>query len=186
MTEIELFKTVVTKQKLKQNLSYLTKLSLDIEKEHSRTEFKSNVGGFQSKKLDPTLISELVKDILYYGNIFFKNFNYEKELELLNIWLNINRHKDSNAAHVHPFSKVSGVFYIKVPENSGNLVFINPQPIECYLDDADLTESNRFNSSIFEIQGEENTLYLFPSWFRHRVNMNLSKEERISISFNLG
>ena len=185
MIEIELFKNIVAKQKLKQNLSYLTKLSLDIEKAHSNTVLKSNVGGFQSKPLDPNLISELVKDILYYGNIFFKNFNYEKELELSNIWLNINRYKDSNFEHVHPFSKVSGVFYIKVPENSGNLIFISSQATECYLNEDHIKEFNKFNSSKFEIRGEENTLYLFPSWFKHRANMNSSKEERISISFNL-
>ena len=186
MTEIELFKNIVTKQKLKQNLSYLTKLAFDIEKKQPNNIIKSNMGGFQSKKLDPNLISELVKDILYYGNIFFKHFNYKNELVLLNSWFNINRYKDSNGDHVHPFSKVSGVFYIKVPANSGDLIFMNPHPIDCYLNDDCLTEFNKLNSSVFGLPGEENVLYLFPSWFRHRVNMNLSKEERISISFNLG
>ena len=186
MTEIELFKTSITKQKLKHNLTYLTKLSLDIEKKQSNNTLKSNMGGFQSKYLDPNLMSELVKDILYYGNIFFKNFNYEKELELINIWVNINRYKDCNIDHVHPFSKISGVFYVKVPENSGNLVFTNPHPIENYLNTDILTDFNKFNSSTFIIPGEENSLYLFPSWFKHRVNINSSKEERISISFNLG
>ena len=28
-------------------------------------------------------------------------------------------------------------------------------------------------------------LFLFPSWIEHRVGVNLSNEERISISFNL-
>ena len=43
MTEIELFKTSITKQKLKHNLTYLTKLSLDIEKKQSNNNSLAKV-----------------------------------------------------------------------------------------------------------------------------------------------
>jgi uncharacterized protein (TIGR02466 family) len=184
MIKIELFKSIVGKEKLKQDLFYLTKLSFDIEKTTSKV-IKSNFGGFNSGDIDSNLMPQLTKDILHFGNIFFKNFNLNEKLKLGNIWININRHKDSNLQHAHPFSKISGVFYIKAPKNSGNLVFINPHPIENYLRTKNIDNFNHFNSKIWSIPPEENILYLFPSWLEHRVDMNLSKEERISVSFNL-
>jgi uncharacterized protein (TIGR02466 family) len=184
MIKIELFKSLIGKKKLKQNLLSLTKVSLDIEKRNN-TVVKSNSGGFNSGDINHDLMPELVKDILHFSNIFIKNFNLKKDLKLGNIWVNINRYKDSNLSHTHPFSIISGVFYIKALKNSGNLVFINPHPIQNYLETNNINGFNKFNSQVWSIPPEENILYLFPSWLEHRVSMNLSKEERISVSFNL-
>lgn len=184
MIKIELFKSIIGKEKLNQNLSVLTKLAFDIEKQKNKV-IKSNFGGFNSGDIDPSLISNLTKDILHFSNIFLNNFNLKEKLKLANIWININRFKDSNLQHTHPFSKISGVFYIKAPKNSGNLVFINPHSIENYLNVLNINSFNEFNSQTWSLPPEENILYLFPSWLEHRVDMNLSKEERISVSFNL-
>ena len=108
--EINIFKIVIEGHKLKQNLSHLKQKCLEIENK-STTVTKSNLGGFNSGNIDATIFQELSKDILYYGNIFLKKFNFKQELLLDNIWININRHKDSNLSHTHPFSKLSGVFY---------------------------------------------------------------------------
>lgn len=184
MIKIELFKSLIGKKKLKQNLIFLKTLAFDIEKK-TNTVVKSNSGGFNSGDINHDLMPELVKDILYFGNIFIKNFNLKKNLKLGNIWININRYKDSNLSHTHPFSIISGVFYIKALKNSGNLVFINPHPIQNYLKTNDINIFNKFNSQVWSIPPKESILYLFPSWLEHRVSMNFSKEERISVSFNL-
>ena len=42
------------------------------------------------------------------------------------MWVNINGNKDFNMPHVHLNSHFSGVFYSKLPKNSGKLVFQNP------------------------------------------------------------
>ena len=39
------------------------------------------------------------------------------------IWANINNKEDYNISHTHPYSHYSGVYYVKVPKNSGNLYF---------------------------------------------------------------
>ena len=92
--EINLFKIPIEVYQLKQNLSFLKQKSLEIES-LSTTVSKSNLGGFNSGNIDPKIFAELTKDILHYGNIFFKKFNFKKELLLDNIWININRYKDS-------------------------------------------------------------------------------------------
>lgn len=182
--EINLFKIIIEGHKLKQDLSFLKQKSLEIETQ-STTVSKSNLGGFNSGNIDPIIFQELSKEILHYGNIFFKKFNFKDELFLDNIWININRYKDSNLFHTHPFSKISGVFYINVPKNCGDLIFKNPYQIDTYLLKHKIHSYNQYNSQEWHITPEENVLYLFPSWIEHRVGINLSNEERISISFNL-
>jgi uncharacterized protein (TIGR02466 family) len=41
------------------------------------------------------------------------------------------------------------------------------------------------NSPVQFIPPEAGALIIFPSWFDHGVNQNLSAEERISMSFNI-
>ena len=36
------------------------------------------------------------------------------------------------------------------------------------------------------IEGAQGKLVMFPNWLEHRVEQNLSEEDRIAVSFNLG
>ena len=185
MKVIELFKDIIFETSLNENLNEYLKYAKKLE--HQKGRKNSNKGGFQSKNLDlkEEIIQSLIKNIENNANIFFKNvFKLNKKLTLRNMWLNINYYKDYNINHVHNFSILSGVFYIKTLENSGNLIFKRNHALE-YCIDNDFLEYNSFNSTIWNIPSKENTLYLFPSWYEHYVEPNLSKEERISISFNL-
>ena len=58
------------------------------------------------------------------------------------------------------------------PDNPGQLVSLN------------FTEFNKYNSSYHWMPAKENTLYIFPSWLKHKVEPNMNNDERISISFN--
>jgi uncharacterized protein (TIGR02466 family) len=187
MELFEIFKQFVVKIKLKEDLKQLINFSFKIEKEQ-KGRLLSNKGGFQStdlNKKEPCLES-LIKKIELNSNLLFNNYlKIRCNLSLDNIWININRHKDFNIQHTHPFSKLSGVFYIKASSNSGNLTFVNDSPVENFIDFSKIVELNVYNSASWSFEPEENTLYLFPSWLKHYVNPNLSKQERISISFNL-
>ena len=187
MELFEIFKQFVVKIKLKEDLKQLINFSFKIEKEQ-KGRLLSNKGGFQStdlNKKEPCLES-LIKKIELNSNLLFNNYlKIRCNLSLDNIWININRHKDFNIQHTHPFSKLSGVFYIKTPSNSGNLTFVSDSPVENFINLSDITEHNAYNSPSWSFEPEENTLYLFPSWLKHYVNPNLSKQERISVSFNL-
>ena len=50
------------------------------------------------------------------------------KLGLGNMWANINPTYSYNKTHMHPNSLWSGVYYIKVPKNSGNLFLEDPRP----------------------------------------------------------
>ena len=186
MEIIEIFKDVVFKTTLNENINELINFSEKLEKKEGR-QF-SNVGGFQSKDLnnDEPVLNSLIKKILLNGNNFFKkSFNLNKNLKLNNIWLNVNYYKDFNQIHDHPSSMVSGVFYVKTPEKCGDLMFHRDSSMSYFVDGKSFSQYNNYNSGLWWLPSIENTLYLFPSWLKHSVEPNLSKEKRISISFNL-
>jgi uncharacterized protein (TIGR02466 family) len=187
METLDLFKQTLVKIYLNENLNFLLNFCLKIKKKHEGVK-NSNVGGFHSNNLDKKepLLNSLIKNIELNSNIMIKNiFKSLETVSLFNIWVNINEYKDFNIPHTHPFSKISGVFYVNAPEKSGDLVFLNDTKIENYLHSGKFIEYNEYNSSSYSIKPEENVLYLFPSWLNHYVKPNLSKEKRISISFNL-
>jgi uncharacterized protein (TIGR02466 family) len=186
MELIETFKDFVFKTKLNENLKNLIKFSKKIKKQKGRTI--SNIGGFQSNDLDLNnpVLQSLTNEIIKIANIVSKEvLNLNRQLSLKNMWLNINYYKDYNELHDHPFSILSGVFYIKTSNNCGNIKFFRDTNIATYVPINLISNYNNYNSTTMKFVPKENILYLFPSWTKHLVEPNLSKEERISISFNL-
>ena len=153
----------------------------------------SNQGGYQSNSLDLSdtilepLITQITELLSYYTNecAFKNNLLYEIQF----MWMNINSYKDTNVSHIHPNCLFSGVYYVKVPKEAGNIVFLHPQLELLSYDWKDEFKSKLVenNSQIWKMSVKEGRLYLFPSWLRHSVLPNLNKEEdRISIAFNIG
>jgi len=109
------------------------------------------------------------------------------QLVVDDIWININSKYSYNANHMHFKSFFSGVYYVKVPENSGNIQFTNPsnlQRVSVELYKSAFKEFNTFNAQNWMFQPVEDLLILFPSWLEHSVGQNLSDHSRISIAFN--
>ena len=94
-------------------------------------------------------------------------------------------YKDFNLPHNHGADLVSGVFYVKVPENSGNIVFQNSSEFLQFNND-NIKNFNEYNSTTWSFIPKNQELFLFPSWINHYVQPNLNKKEkRISIAFNI-
>ena len=176
---------------------YSTQLDLDIKKiqllcnehhQNNQGNFVSNVGGYQSYNLMyyPTDLRPLVDEIESHSNKFSEEFLSTKQV-LSNIWININRYKDSNKSHFHAGADISGVYYVKTPDDCGKIAFEHPaiDVLDYYYSPEPSKEFNEYNSQIWWKPAVENRLYLFPSWLKHHVEPNLNKtEERVSISFN--
>jgi len=102
-------------------------------------------------------------------------------------WINF---QDSPKAmlldHVHSDNSVfSGVFYLKIPENSGKLVFTNPGLNQMWLGLNLIENKNKFTSERLQITPVDGSIFLWPSYLPHRTLPNNHEEDRISISFNL-
>ena len=168
---------------------YLKNITFD-----NNNRVRSNCGGYQTNdlELDDTILF-LFNEIEHHLHKTAQNIGFKRKLKLYNFWLNVNNHKDYNTPHRHPKSLMSGVFYIKVPENSGRIKFINPNGalMDSYLGFFNFEARKDYSpttllASEWIINPEKNDLILFPPWLEHLVEPNNSNEERISISFNYG
>ena len=188
MEALGIFNCLLCEDKLNINVKELEAFTYDLMSKSEGRKF-TNRGGWQSgfvnseNEIQP-LIIEINKRLEALRSII--NFNDNIELKVESIWINVNTPHSYNARHIHPGSYLSGSFYVKVPENSGNLVLKHPAQNYMYIPNSDSTFSsyNDINSISWSITPIENKLVLFPGWIEHEVEQNLSCEDRISIAFN--
>ena len=87
----------------------------------------SNMGGYQSNDIfnPPEQLEELFSSIVDFS-LEICNEIEVYPVRMHNAWVNINRYKDSNWPHTHPDAILSGVYYVKTPEDCGDIEFENP------------------------------------------------------------
>lgn len=162
-----------------QSMDYIQRLFEIVETEP--TQKKSNQNGYQTRDdLNDTepIFKELVIRINNLSNQILDTVlenQHPPRVEIKEMWGNINYHQNFNWAHTHG-GILSGVFYLKVPENSGKLIFLNPSV---------RSHASLIKEPNYVIQPENLACILFPSWLEHLVEPNQSQEPRISISFNI-
>ena len=149
----------------------------------------TNIGGWHSKDLkkEGLLLDLLVQGIVGYfapTNMVNKN----AKMSISNIWANINGHNNLNLPHNHPRADLSGVWWIKVPPDSGNIIFNSPSffeefPLYEFYSDEVKNQLN-FHPTYYITPGEGQVV-VFPSFLTHWVEPNKSQEDRISVSFNI-
>jgi uncharacterized protein (TIGR02466 family) len=106
-------------------------------------------------------------------------------LDITTCWAIVNGQNAYNSVHNHPNSILSGVYYLQAPENCGGIFFSDPRPASQMLIPP-VTEFNLWTFPKVSYKPHAGTMLLFPSWLLHGVEMNMSEELRISLSFNIG
>ena len=150
---------------------------------------KSNVKGWHSKDFDLTneIIKKFINLISPEINRVIKDMNWDinkQRARITSIWAIINAGGASNSKHHHGNSSLSAAYYVRAPNDSGDIVFYDPRPAPVY--SHPISDSpNSLNCSVNSISPVEGGLVLFPSYLEHSVNANKSSEERIVISFNI-
>ena len=185
---IDIFNISIYKKDLNINNKELLNFILNLKKK-SKGRKKSNPTGWQSMDLNlrDKIFSKLNKKIIENFLQYINKISLKNDFKISNMWANVNRYKDYNLIHSHPNVTVSGVYYLKVPKNSGNIFFVNPasQLIETSWDKC-IEKYTTQNSPFFRVNPIEGQLILFPSWLQHGVEPNLNKkQDRISFSFNI-
>tara|TARA_B100000287_G_scaffold258541_1_gene243063 strand:- start:565 stop:1182 length:618 start_codon:yes stop_codon:yes gene_type:complete len=181
MEVLEFFPSCVIVEKLNFKRDTLESNLDEFKEKGSKVQF-SNVNGDQYNDYRNKDLSDAILEILP---------RKEGKEDLMNpyvyMWVNRNPKGASNSRHTHmTYNKpilLSGVYYVKVPENSGRIRFydprmislVNPPDYDYYYDGA---QYNFLNP-------QEDMIIMFPSWFEHDVEENKSDEERISIGFNI-
>jgi uncharacterized protein (TIGR02466 family) len=106
-------------------------------------------------------------------------------LEITTCWAIVNGKMAYNSVHNHPNSILSGVYYLQAPENCGGIFFSDPRPASQMLIPP-VKEFNLWTFPKVSYKPHAGMMLLFPSWLLHGVEMNMSEEFRISLSFNIG
>ena len=150
----------------------------------------SNRGGWQSKPfLEPEKEFELLwAEIEEKINMYHQTTELKGGVRISDMWFNVNYKGSANRQHQHSGSIHSGVYYIRTPENCGNICFMHPsQSITwSWPNNLLVNEQNYINSSMVSVKPIKNMLLIFPSWSEHSVDTNESDDTRISLSFNTG
>ena len=151
------------------------------EEQNKKSVRKSNRGGWQSHLANATdenykpLVDEIIE--------FVKHLNLGiKDMGIAQLWANVNRKNDYNTIHQHGQYNLSGTYYVKVPEDSGAIVFRDPRPGAI----GNNFMVNNFDKGEFKkLNIMEGLLAIWPSYLDHFVEPSNTDEERISISFDI-
>ena len=161
------------------------------KKKDSKGRQISNVGGWQSGAKsfkEPNLLSKLIQ--LEVGKYFHANKILKDTIKLTfdNYWININRKGDFNTKHIHQHGHLSGVLYLKVPKDSGNIGFDSPHSFTHAGENDAYSDNIREACCTYPFFGfapKAGNILMFPSSLYHAVEPSRSEEDRISASFNL-
>jgi len=126
---------------------------------------------------------DLVDKIEEHVNAFARILGSEHKFKCKESWINISQKGNYQECHVHPNNSFSAVYYIKVPNNSGNIVF-RKMPFETYELKGTRDRSNEYTYQSATYEVEEGQLLIFRSHIPHMVTENKSDENRISIALN--
>jgi uncharacterized protein (TIGR02466 family) len=107
-----------------------------------------------------------------------------RSLEVTEFWANVNRPYDYNMRHNHVPGHLSGVYYVKVPDGSGDIRFYDDRRLRTVTEPAPVRDSGLASRS-YTFHPTAGMMLMFPSWLDHIVGQNKTNEIRLSISFNI-
>ena len=145
------------------------------------------MGGWQSHPFKVENNDDVLHNFLIESLIKFPNIKNNVKFNVT-AWININGNGDYNIAHCHPTSNLASVFWIKCPDNCGDIDFVSPYQYSAYAEIESYTDDFKKNNFLYHsvfIKSKEGRMLIFPSHLHHFVNTNRSYEDRISISFNI-
>ncbi|WP_424985558.1 2OG-Fe(II) oxygenase family protein [Microbulbifer sp. S227A] len=109
-----------------------------------------------------------------------------RDLRLEDIWINILPEGGMHASHIHPHSVISGTTYVSMPEGASALKLEDPRSARMMAAPTRIKGGRRELQPFIYVTPAVGEVLLWESWLRHEVPMNMSEDERISISFNYG
>ena len=144
-----------------------------------------NTDGIYDLDKDPMfqpILQDITSEVLKFSKEFGQNKN---NIRYNGGWINLASPGAYQEYHVHGNSHFSVVYYIDVPENSGDIVFLNPEATVADMYPLPKEETVTYAGiKTFKFTPAANDLLIFRSNLMHMVNQNKSDRDRISISIN--
>jgi uncharacterized protein (TIGR02466 family) len=104
----------------------------------------------------------------------------ERQSRVTQSWINRHGHGGVTEEHNHNFSTFVVSCYLNCPANSGNIEF--KDPLEYHFTSWPIEPEEILYK---ELPVSTNDVVIFPGWLRHRVQPNLSHENRYVMTFNI-
>jgi uncharacterized protein (TIGR02466 family) len=182
LLENRLFFTSVYSTELDINIDQLVSLALEqsyIDRQKCTGKQTNNFLLYDHPQIIP-----LFKDIQIFVNEITERWGIAKKLKVKNYWFNIHEKGHYGNSHYHREGIISGVLYLKSPQDCGKIVFERTDLQEHYFEADNVTEYSYKN---YSYEPKVGRLLLFPSYLKHRIESNNTKDDddkRISLSFN--
>ena len=134
----------------------------------------------------PELKKEIEKEIDKYTRDYLK-VDDNIEFYITTSWINKHKPDDYAVVHHHSNAILSGIYYIRQPRWSGDLLIhennmtpnISNKVMLNYKEMTDTTTTH------YQIPPEDGLLLLFPAHLMHSVEKNKSPHDRYSLGFNV-
>ena len=133
------------------------------------------------------IFKDLVKVLDKHVAAFAKELAFDlggKKLKLDSLWINILPEGGIHTSHIHPHSVISGTTYVSMPEGASAIKFEDPRSVMMMAAPPRKADAPRELRNFIYVAPEVGDVLLWESWLRHEVPINMSEEERISVSFN--
>lgn len=133
------------------------------------------------------IFADLVKSLDAHVAAFAQDLELNldgRELKLEDLWINILPEGGTHASHIHPHSVISGTTYVSMPDGASALKLEDPRHAMMMAHPPRTKDCRReLRTFVYEAPNVGDVL-LWESFIRHEVPMNMSEDERISVSFN--
>ena len=164
---------------------------LNLKKKDEKGTKKSNAGGWHSHNFDINNDNKAKKFAKIFEEFYKKviinkmGWKYDSnKVKMEAMWSIINKKGSFNIQHNHPNSYLSAAYYVRHPEKSGNIRFFDPRE-QKNIRYPKIKKYTDLSAVIIEKDPKEGDLLIFPSYLYHSVGENLSKDDRIIVSFNV-
>lgn len=171
------------------HIDYLIDYFYKMKENHPVSDSISVRRGWQNHNLMTEYINEKeIHYLLWYINqqfeTYFASYNPSKEYfwSVNNMWVNILPKGGYNRVHRHTGCQFSGIVYLQGDEDSGELTIFNPMNTKNISQNFTGFQEER---TCYHIPPLRNTGVFFSSSLDHRVDMNNSDLDRISVAFNI-
>lgn len=172
---------------------------VDTIKDNKCYEFLSDASCYNSQKYSleknkkqlfdhfkmPNLINGINRSVKeYLKDLMLFDHEPPYYISFTESWLNIFDDSQYHLSHNHRYCDISGVYYHKIPKDSGRIIFETPLP---HVETGQFPYGELCSGSINH-SPRQGKILLFPFWLKHSVSKGsntFNGEERISITFNI-
>ena len=183
MIKLNLFSKVVLMDRLNLSINDLQQLN-----QKAKNEKYVDVEEIYSTKISKSLyvldsldnIKKIILDkFLNINNTYFK---YDNDFKITTSWFTKSIKNNIGDFHNHGNNFYSGIYYIDVDDDTGDIEFSDFTPSSF---DLNTTEFNIDNSKSWRIKPENDLIIFFPSEMYHKIHLNKSEKNRYSLAFNI-